>query len=182
MPPPSGRAVSHVWSYFTKEPTDNPDVFLCTRQICESQRVKPLVSYNFARGGGTGSFNKNLAKKHGITKETHAASRSGTTIGSRQWDIPSTGMPFKYNRNDMINEFSKYVICDELPFNHGESRAYERYTRKTLQPQYRAISRSTLKRRTIKLYESMRYELVEMFKAFNGRVSITTDICPLPHI
>ncbi|XP_057538639.1 uncharacterized protein LOC130816073 [Amaranthus tricolor] len=40
-------------------------------------------------GGGTGSFNKHLAKKHGITKETHAASGSGTTSGSRQWDIPS---------------------------------------------------------------------------------------------
>ena len=50
MPPPSGRAVSHVWSYFTKEPTDNPDVFLCTCQICESQGVNPLVSYNFTRG------------------------------------------------------------------------------------------------------------------------------------
>ncbi|XP_057534921.1 uncharacterized protein LOC130813179 [Amaranthus tricolor] len=50
MPPPSGRAVSHVWSYFTKEPTENPDIFLCTCQICESQGVKPLVSYSFARG------------------------------------------------------------------------------------------------------------------------------------
>ncbi|XP_057518680.1 uncharacterized protein LOC130799565 [Amaranthus tricolor] len=134
MPPPSGRAVSHVWSYFTKEPTENPDIFLCTCQICESQRVKPLVSYNFARGGGTGSFNKHLAKKHGITKETHAASGSGTTSGTEsrqtQWDIPSTGMPFRYNRNDMIDEFSRYVICDELPFNHGESRAHERYAKK----------------------------------------------------
>ncbi|XP_057525195.1 uncharacterized protein LOC130804680 [Amaranthus tricolor] len=155
MPPPSGRAVSHVWSYFTKEPTENPDIFLCTCQICESQGVKPLVSYSFTRGGGTGSFNKHLAKKHGITKETHAASGSGTTSGSRQtqWDIPNTGMPFRYNRNDMIDEFSRYVICDELPFNHGESRAYERLTRQQLQPQYRAIPRSTLKRRTIKLYE-----------------------------
>ncbi|XP_057550596.1 uncharacterized protein LOC130828653 [Amaranthus tricolor] len=121
MPPPSGRAVSHVLSYFTKEQTHNPDVFLCTCQICESHEVKPLISYNFARGGGTGSFNKHLAKKHGITKETHATSGSGTISGSRQWDIPSTCMPFKYNRNDMIDEFSKYVICDELPFNHGES-------------------------------------------------------------
>ncbi|XP_057519384.1 RNA polymerase II degradation factor 1-like [Amaranthus tricolor] len=89
MPPPSGRAVSHVWSYFTKEPTDNLDVFLCTCQIYESQGVNPLVSYNFSRGGGTRFFNKHLAKKHGITKETHVASGSGTISGSRQWDIPS---------------------------------------------------------------------------------------------
>ena len=130
----------------------------------------------YVLGGGTGSFNKHLAKKYGITKETHAASGRGITCGSRQWNIPGKGMPFKYNRNEMIDEFSKYVICDELPFNHGESKACEYYTRKTLQPQYRVIPRNTLKRRTIKLYESKRYELVEMFKSFNGRVSITTDI------
>ena len=60
-------------------------------------------------------------------------------------------MPFKYNRNEMIDEFSKYVICDELSFNHGESKTCKYYIRKTLQPQYRGIPRNTLKRRTIKL-------------------------------
>ena len=36
MPPPSGRVVSHVWWYFSKQATDNSDVFICTCQICES--------------------------------------------------------------------------------------------------------------------------------------------------
>jgi hypothetical protein len=142
-----------------------------------------IVFCEYVLGGGTGSFNKHLAKKHGITKETHAASDSGTTSGSRQqWatDFPGGGMPFKFNRNEMIDEFSKYVICDELPVNHGESKTCEYYTRKTLQPQYRVIPRNTLKRRTIKLYESKRYELVKMFKSFNGKVSITTDIWSAP--
>ena len=49
----------------------------------------------------------------------------------------------------MIDEFSKYVISDELEFNHGESKAYEYYIRKTLQPQYRVILRNPLKRHTI---------------------------------
>ncbi|XP_057525461.1 uncharacterized protein LOC130804854 [Amaranthus tricolor] len=75
MPPPSGRAVSNVWSYFTNEPTNNPDVFLCTCQICESQGVKPLVSYNFSRGGGTGSFKKHLVKKHGNYKRNSCSKR-----------------------------------------------------------------------------------------------------------
>ena len=42
------------------------------------------------------------------------------------------GMSFNYNRNEMINEFAKYVIFDEFPFNHGESKTYEYHTRKTL--------------------------------------------------
>ena len=88
----------------------------------------------YVLGGGRGSFNKDLAKKHGITKETHAASGSETTSGSRQWtmDIPGGGMPFKYNCNEMIDEFSKYVIWDELPFNHGESKTCEYNTKKKL--------------------------------------------------
>ena len=51
----------------------------------------------YVLGGGMGSLNKHLAKKHGITKETHAATGSGTTSGSRQWtmDIPGGGMPFE---------------------------------------------------------------------------------------
>ena len=61
----------------------------------------------YVLGGGTDSFNKHLAKKYGITKETHATSGSGTTSGSRQWDILDGGIPFKYNnRNDMIDEVS----------------------------------------------------------------------------
>ena len=93
----------------------------------------------YVLGGSTGSFNKHLAKKHGITKEIHVASGSVTTSESRQWtvDIPGGGMPFKYNRNEMIDEYSKYVICDELPFNHCESKTCKYYTRKSLQPQYK---------------------------------------------
>ena len=80
-----------------------------------------IVFCEYVLGGGTRSFNKHLANKHGITKETDAASGSGTTSGSRQqWatDFPGGGMPFKFNLNEMIDEFSKYVICDDLPFNH----------------------------------------------------------------
>ncbi|XP_057520914.1 uncharacterized protein LOC130801158 [Amaranthus tricolor] len=120
MPPPSGRAVSHVRSYFTKEPTDNPDFFLCTCQICESQGVNPLVSYDFTRGGGTGSFNKHLAKKHGITKETHAASGSGTTSGSRQWDIPSGGRRFLDEKRSRLAPHSIQICVCKKDWDQAE--------------------------------------------------------------
>ncbi|XP_057545965.1 uncharacterized protein LOC130824959 [Amaranthus tricolor] len=110
MPPPSGRAVSHVWSYFTKEPTENPDIFLCTCQICESQGVKPLVSYSFTRGGGTGSFNKHLVKKHGITKETHATSDSGTTSGN--YIIPK--LPYCIHRGCNSHQHRKLLQSGSL--------------------------------------------------------------------
>ena len=60
----------------------------------------------YVLGSGTECFNKHLAKKYGITKETHAASVRGTISGSRQtqlggWtmEMPGRGMPFNYNRN-----------------------------------------------------------------------------------
>ena len=30
-------------------------------------------------------------------------------------------MPFNYNRNEIIDEISKYKISDEISFNRGES-------------------------------------------------------------
>ena len=63
--------------------------------------------------GGRGFFKKFLAKKNGLTKETHATSASETSSGSRQtqlggWTIQISGgdMP----RNKIINEFSKYIV------------------------------------------------------------------------
>ena len=101
-----------------------------------------------------------LAKKHANITETHVASFSSTTQVCL----------FNYNHNENIDEFAKYVISNEFPLNHDESKAYEYYTKKNLQPQYRVILRSTLKCRTIELYESKRYDLVEIFKLSNCRV------------
>lgn len=88
---------------------------------------------------------------------------------------PGAGMPFVYNRDRMIDEFSKYVILDELPFTHGESPNFEHFNRVAMQPAFRRIPRNTLKRRTIKLYNSYRAYLMEMFRTYDGRVSITSD-------
>ena len=88
---------------------------------------------------------------------------------------PGAGMPFVYNRERMIDEFSKYVILDELSFSHGESPNFEYFNRVSMQPAYRRIPRNTLKRHTQKLYLSYRANLIEMFRNFDGRVSATSD-------
>ena len=51
MPLSTGGAISHVWMYFSKQPTENPyHIYICTCQICESQDIKQLVLYNFSKG------------------------------------------------------------------------------------------------------------------------------------
>ena len=76
-----------------------------------------------------------------------------TQLGRWTMQMSGRGMPFNYNRNEMIEEPFKNVNGDEMSFNHGESYTYEYFNRKTLQPQYRAVPINTLQRRIIKLYE-----------------------------
>ena len=46
--------------------------------------------------------------------------------------MPGGGMTFNYNRNEMIDEFSRYLITQDMPFNHDESQAYEYVNRKSI--------------------------------------------------
>ena len=84
-------------------------------------------------------------------------------------------MPFSYNKDRMIEEFAKYMIADELPFNHGESKNLEYFNRVALQPLYRAVPRNTLKRHTQSQYYEERGKLMEMFRNLDCRVCLTTD-------
>ena len=59
--------------------------------------------------------------------------------------------------------FFEYVISDKMWFSQDESQNYEYFNRKALQPQFRAVFRNTLKRRTLKLYEKKHFDLIEMF-------------------
>ncbi|KAL2944341.1 putative AC transposase [Bienertia sinuspersici] len=70
---------------------------------------------------------------------------------------------------------ARFVIADELPFNFGESPNYEYFNRVALQPQYRRVPRSTLKRHTQQAYYAYRGYLMEMFCTYDGCVSLTSD-------
>ena len=128
--------------------------------------------------GGTTTIARHLSRKHGITKESCSVSASRsrqTQLHGYASEMPGTGMPFSYNRNTMIDEFSRYVIGDEMPFMYEESKNFEYFTRVSLQPQFRAVSRNTLKRRTQVLYQGAKAQLIEMFRNLDNHVSLTTD-------
>ena len=69
---------------------------------------------------------------HTIKNEPTKHALSGWTM-----QMSIEGMPLNYNRNEMIDKFSRYVITEKMLINHGKSQAYEYFTRQTLQPQYR---------------------------------------------
>ena len=179
----SSRQSSHVWNYFSKEPTDDPGRFVVRCMLCieQGKTARPLA---FGKGAGTGTLNRHLESKHGITRASHesAAARGEQGGGLRQTQIggftttsPGGGMPFAYNRDRMVQEFATYVTLDELPFSHGESENLERMIKTSLNPAFRRIPRNTLKRHTQKQYYSARANLIEFFSTFAGKVSLTSD-------
>ena len=96
------------------------------------------------------SFNKHLAKKYEITKETHAASASGTTSGRRQtqlggWtmQMPSEDMPFNYNRNEMMMNFRDMSLLKRCHLIIVKI--------KLMSISLNKLCNHTLKRRTIKI-------------------------------
>ena len=104
-----------------------------------------------------------------------SSSAGQTQLHGYAISMAGAGMPFVYNRDRMIDEFAKYVILDELPLNHGESPNYEYFNRVSMQPAYRRIPRNTLKRHTQKLFYAYRGYLMQMFRTFDDRVSLTSD-------
>ncbi|KMS97050.1 hypothetical protein BVRB_7g179110 [Beta vulgaris subsp. vulgaris] len=147
--------------------------------VCKNMGKQPVPKFKWKQGGGTGTLGRHLKEKHGMTADNvHVGGASDSVQGQLHGYFgkePGGGKPFFYNRDAMIDGFSKYVILDELPFNHGESSNFEEWNRTFMQPQYRRIPRNTLKRHTQQLYYKYRGHLIEMFRTIECRVSLTCD-------
>ena len=114
---------SHVWNYFSREPTDDPTRIKIHCLICIEKSIVQ-EPFTMRKGGGTGTLNRHLVEKHGISKESHESGEARgesslhqTQIGSFMSSNPGGGMPFSYYRERMINDFATYVTLDELPFH-----------------------------------------------------------------
>ncbi|KAL2922824.1 putative AC transposase, partial [Bienertia sinuspersici] len=139
--------------------------------------MKKPKSYKWQKNDGTGTMSRQLRSEHGLGPEGEEGSSGGgqAQLHGYASDMPGAGMPFVYNRDRMISELGRFIIADELPYSFGESVNYEYFNRVALQPQYRKVPRNTLKRRTQQSYYAYRGYLMEMFRTYDGRVSLTSD-------
>ncbi|KAL2922100.1 putative AC transposase, partial [Bienertia sinuspersici] len=139
--------------------------------------MKKPKSYKWQKNDGTGTMSRHLRSEHGLGREGEEGSSGGgqAQLHGYASDMPGAGMPFVYNRDRMISELGRFIIADELPYSFGESVNYEYFNRVVLQPQYRRVPRNTLKRRTQQSYYAYRGYLMEMFRTYDGRVSLTSD-------
>ncbi|KAL2898471.1 Zinc finger BED domain-containing protein RICESLEEPER 2, partial [Bienertia sinuspersici] len=139
--------------------------------------MKKPKNYKWQKNDGTGTMSRHLRSEHGLGAEGEEGSSGGgqDQLHGYASDMPGTSMPFVYNRDRMITEFGKFIIADELPFSFGESPNYEYFNRVALQPQYRRVPRNTLKRHTQQAYYAYRSYLMDMFRIYDGCVSLTSD-------
>ncbi|KAL2944480.1 putative AC transposase, partial [Bienertia sinuspersici] len=124
--------------------------------------MKKPKNYKWQKNDGTDTMSRHLRSEYGLGPEGEEGSSGGgqAQLHGYASDIPGAG---------------KFIIADELPYSFGESSNYEYFNRVALQPQYRKVPRNTLKRCTQQSYYAYRGYLMEMFRTYDGCVSLTSD-------
>ena len=91
------------------------------------------------------------------------------------------GRTFAYSAERTREAFAQFVIQDALPFNHFDNRRLTKVIQENLQPRYRQVSRSSLKRDCMKMWKHAKQDLVELFEHIDTNINLTTDIWSAPH-
>ncbi|PKA48469.1 Putative AC transposase [Apostasia shenzhenica] len=80
-------------------------------------------------------------------------------------------------RNDTARRgLVRFVVRTEQPFTISEKEGFLEYIVQYLQPQYIRISRHTLKKDCMSMYDENRKSLIEHLSNISCRVSLTSDI------
>ena len=90
--------------------------------------------------------------------------------------LQSKGIIFRYNREMDKSSLTKLIIKTEFSFLFGEDAIFKWYCKNALQPAARGFSQKTIKNEAIRLYLEYLKQLRNTFNAFNGRMSLTSDI------
>ncbi|KAK1272218.1 hypothetical protein QJS04_geneDACA020942 [Acorus gramineus] len=75
----------------------------------------------------------------------------------------------------MREGLSVYIASDEQPFTFAESRRFERFQKRYVNPQYRAVSRNTIRSDIIRVYNEMKNHLIQSFMNIQ-KISCTSDL------
>nr|GEX41775.1 hypothetical protein [Tanacetum cinerariifolium] len=98
-----------------------------------------------------------------------------------QSSMSRDGSLFVYNPDVLREQFAGLVIQRGLPFNHFDDEQTTRVFQKHLQPKYKHVSRTTLKRDAIKLWVAAKQVIIDDFLKLNTNVNLTTDVWSAPH-
>nr|GEV08917.1 hypothetical protein [Tanacetum cinerariifolium] len=98
-----------------------------------------------------------------------------------QTSMARDGSVFRYDPDYLREQFTGLVIQQALPFNHFDHEQTTRVFQNTMQPRCTHVSRSTLKRNTMRLWLAAKQEIIDSFGNLNACVNLTTDVWSAPH-
>ena len=117
-------------------------------------------------------------RKH--ANETCPAVKGGG-VDSNQPNITPSGGIFVYDNEKLRESFCKFVIQEGLPFNHFDNPRLTRIIQEQMQPQYRSVSRITLRRDAINYWQIAQKDMQIGFQNLKTSVSLTCDVWSAPH-
>ena len=96
---------SHVWNYFSRDPTDDPSRINAHCVLCTNLEKNP-EPFSMLKGGGTGTLNRHLVEKHNITKASHESgeARGGSSYNKRKSVVSCLQIPVEVCRSTIIKK------------------------------------------------------------------------------
>ncbi|XP_058086418.1 zinc finger BED domain-containing protein RICESLEEPER 2-like [Magnolia sinica] len=155
---------SAVWDDFEEVTLKNGQVKIQCKH-CKSQYAKQS-------DGSTTTLKKHISK---CQKKMRSAATQQTLSFSQSAMGPLVSI-YKYDK-ELVNELTaKLIITDERPFQMVESPAFVGLAR-CLNPKYEKVSRTTIKRVCMKIYEGEKVKLKrELVTQAISRISLTSDL------
>ncbi|KAL9669212.1 hypothetical protein QQ045_006755 [Rhodiola kirilowii] len=84
---------------------------------------------------------------------------------------------FKFDKNVARKEIVDFIVRAELPFTFIEKHDFCGMIQRAIQPQFSSFSARTCKRDVLKMFSKSKSDLLNFFSEFDGKVSLTSDVC-----
>ena len=127
-------------------------------------------SYQYKMGDGYGKYHKHLRKFH--PQELGIDNKQTQITGFATSNLSL----FRFSEERHRNELAKMIAIEHLSFSFGEKLGFKKYCQNSLNPQFKNVPRTTLRRTLKNIYNQGKKELIQLFSNLDSRVSICSDI------
>lgn len=131
------------------------------------------AKYSFKPGGGYGTLQRHLNTKH---PEKVGMLTGQTQLSGFATSSPNSPTLFRYDHASSSYGLAEAISVDSLSFSFGENVGINDWINRDVQPAFKKIPRTSLKRNLIKSYKKRKQNLIEYFSINNTHVSICSDI------
>lgn len=151
----SGKETSEVWAYFRKEMVGEKLRVLCN--FCDkdlSAKQNHGTTHLWAHYGSCPKRDKSV-----------------TSTPSRR----SKGKEDTFDKEVSRGALAQAIIMHEYPISIVEHIGFRRFV-SSLEPRFKMVSRGTIKRDILKIYDYEKNKTFELLRSNSSRVALTTDM------